>query len=156
MIESDVGGVLFFEAERHSIYVYGHCMAKADLRYVLDKGLLVVFSAYYYCSCSPPAAEYALVKKYQFRQPTFPCWLRAILGKGGLFMAPPLEDCLTLLPELSLNVTFCLMTFQRKFASKFIQFSKSATGTMFKKLALFGSEARRQDRSILAKIQLQL
>ncbi len=27
--------------------------------------------------CSQPAAEYALVEKYQFWQPTFPCWLRA-------------------------------------------------------------------------------
>ncbi len=30
-----------------------------------------------YLSCSPPAAEYALVVNYQFWQPTFPCWLRA-------------------------------------------------------------------------------
>ena len=39
-------------------------------------------------SCSPPAVVY-----YQFWQPTFPCWLRAILGKGGLFVT--LGDWLT-------------------------------------------------------------
>ena len=28
-----------------------------------------------YYSCSPPAAEYALVINYKFFGPTFPCWL---------------------------------------------------------------------------------
>ena len=31
-----------------------------------------------YCfTCSPPAVEYALVVVCQFKQPTFPCWLKA-------------------------------------------------------------------------------
>ncbi len=37
-IESDVGDLLCLEASREDIYVFGHCMAKADLRYVLDNG----------------------------------------------------------------------------------------------------------------------
>ncbi len=44
---------------------------------------------------SPPAAEYSLAIIRQFWQPTFPCWIRAFLGKNGLFVTPPLEDCLT-------------------------------------------------------------
>ena len=31
---------------------------------------------------------------------TLPCWLMASWGKGGFFVAPPLEDCLTGLPAL--------------------------------------------------------
>ena len=31
------------------------------------------FETICYWSCSPAAAEYALVVKYQFWQPTFPC-----------------------------------------------------------------------------------
>ncbi len=45
---------------------------------------LLLTSAQYVCwSCSPPAANWALVVNYQFWQPTFPSWLRA---KGGLFV----------------------------------------------------------------------
>ena len=38
VIEANVGELLFMEAPRESIFVYGHCMGKADLRYLFDKG----------------------------------------------------------------------------------------------------------------------
>ncbi len=48
-----------------------------------------------FCSFSPPAAEYALVVNYQFGPAYFPVLAYGILGKGGLFVTPPIEDCLT-------------------------------------------------------------
>ena len=66
---------------------------------------LLLTSAQYVCwSCSPPAANWALVVNYQFWQPTFPCWLRAPCEKGGLFVSWHhyyIEDCLTRLTDSS-------------------------------------------------------
>ncbi len=51
---------------------------------------------YHVCfSCSPPAAEYALIVNCQFGQPYFTVLAYGILGKGRLFLTPSLEDCLT-------------------------------------------------------------
>lgn len=36
VIEADVGDLLFVEADRTNVYVFGHWMGKADLQYVLD------------------------------------------------------------------------------------------------------------------------
>ena len=38
IIEADVGDLLFIEATRQSVYIHGHWMGKADLRYVLETG----------------------------------------------------------------------------------------------------------------------
>ena len=38
IIEADVGDLLFIEATRQSVYIHGHWMGKADLRYVLEAG----------------------------------------------------------------------------------------------------------------------
>ena len=43
VVEADVGETLFFEAFRENIYVFGHWMGKADLRYVFDVGDEVCF-----------------------------------------------------------------------------------------------------------------
>ena len=43
VVEADVGETLFFEASRENIYVFGHWMGKADLRYVFDVGDEVCF-----------------------------------------------------------------------------------------------------------------
>ena len=37
VIEADVGELLFIEAPRETIFVYGHWMGKADLRYLFDQ-----------------------------------------------------------------------------------------------------------------------
>lgn len=38
VIEADIGELLFLEAPRESIFIYGHWMGKADLAYILDEG----------------------------------------------------------------------------------------------------------------------
>ena len=38
IIEADIGDLLFVEATRDSVYIYGQWMGKADLRYVLNIG----------------------------------------------------------------------------------------------------------------------
>ena len=38
IIEAEVGELLFLEAPRETIFVYGHWMGKADLRYLLTDG----------------------------------------------------------------------------------------------------------------------
>ena len=37
-IEADIGQLFLLEAPRENIYVHGHWMGKADLRYVFDNG----------------------------------------------------------------------------------------------------------------------
>jgi len=37
VIEADIGEMLFIEASRENIFVYGHWMGKADLRYLFDQ-----------------------------------------------------------------------------------------------------------------------
>ena len=53
--------------------------------------LLVVFSA-----CGGKRTD----SRGQFLQPTFAVMAKGILGKGGSFVTPPLEDCLTGLTAL--------------------------------------------------------
>ncbi len=51
-------------------------------------------AAYYY-TCSLPAAKYAVVVKLPALTVYLPLPALRHLGKGGLFVAPPLEDFLT-------------------------------------------------------------
>ena len=37
-IEADIGQLLLIEASRENVYVHGHWMGKADLRYVFENG----------------------------------------------------------------------------------------------------------------------
>ena len=43
VVEANVGEILFFEASREDVYVYGHWMGKADLKYVFDENDEVSF-----------------------------------------------------------------------------------------------------------------
>jgi hypothetical protein len=59
VIEADVGEILFFEAFREDIFIFGHWMGKADLRYVLDKGIQC--SLFTFVSCCACAFVYILI-----------------------------------------------------------------------------------------------
>ena len=43
VVEANIGEVLFFEASREDVFVYGHWMGKADLRYIFDEDDEVCF-----------------------------------------------------------------------------------------------------------------
>ena len=43
IIEADVGALLFIEATRKCVYIHGHWMGKADLRYVLEEGKYLLY-----------------------------------------------------------------------------------------------------------------
>ena len=87
VIEADIGEMLFIEASRENIFVYGHWMGKADLRYLFDQGMPFKNVSWNYC-----LTYFIFILFYDFKIATF---------DFRLFYA--LDSFLTIFQSLGIN-----------------------------------------------------